>query len=535
MMNKIFYNARLHALNGVLKETAIAVQDGKIAAIGSDEALLKLEGEKTDLGGRTLYAGFEDSHMHLLHFGITLTEVELKNARSMEEVIRLGREFIEKNRVPAGRFISCHGWNQDLFPDKRIPTRHDLDRISTEHPIVASRICGHLAVANTAALRLFNITAETKVEGGEVYLDENGQPNGVVSENALALLNPAEDAVTVEQVMDILRASAHYAASKGITAVHSDDLHSMTGCDAETVIEAYKRLAERDELDVRVYQQCQLITDEEFETFFAKHRPAEKYGVFTLHSLKILSDGSLGGRTAALRSDYADDPGNTGILCYTKERLDQMVDIAHAHNMPVAVHAIGDRAMELTLDAIEKAQKAHPEYAPAHGIIHCQITDTALLERFKALNVHAYVQPVFLEYDAHIVDDRVGKELGRTSYNWKTLFDLGVNISGGSDCPVENMDSLPNIYCAMTRMDFEGKPEGGWNPEQNLSAQETLRTFTYNTAKLTGDEPHRGDLRVGCDADFTVLEQDFFDVPVQAVKDIPVYMTVMGGKVRFTA
>ena len=253
MMDKIFYNARLHALDGVLKETAIAVKDGRIAAIGSDEELLKLEGEKKDLGGRTLYAGFADSHMHLLHFGITLTEVELKNARSMEEVIRLGREFIEKNRVPAGQFISCHGWNQDLFPDKRIPTRHDLDKISTAHPIVASRICGHLATANTAALKLFNVTADTKVDGGEVYLDEDGQPNGVVSENALALFDRTGEAVPVEQVMDILRASTDYAASNGITAVHSDDLHSMTGCDGETVIEAYKRLAERDELAVPAY------------------------------------------------------------------------------------------------------------------------------------------------------------------------------------------------------------------------------------------------------------------------------------------
>ena len=203
--------------------------------------------------------------------------------------------------------------------------------------------------------------------------------------------------------------------------------------------------------------------------------------------------------------------------------------------MPVAVHAIGDRAMELTLNAIEKACKAYPEHAPKHGIIHCQITDSALLDRFKALDVQAYVQPVFLEYDAHMVDDRVGVELGKTSYNWKGLLDRGVNVSGGSDCPVENMDSLPNFYCAMTRMDFDGKPEGGWNPEQNLSAAETLRVFTHNTAKITGDETHRGDLKVGFDADFTVLEQDFFDVPAEQVKDIPVYMTVMNGVIRFTA
>ena len=534
-MDMILYNARLHALDGVLPYTALAVKDGKIAALGSDEELLQLDGEKIDLGGRTLYAGFADSHMHLLHFGITLTEVELKNARSIEEVIALGKKFIEENNVPAGQFISCHGWNQDLFPDKHIPTREDLDRISTEHPIVASRICGHLATANTAALKLFGITKDTRVDGGEIYLDENGEPNGVVSENALMLFDRSAGSVAVEEVMDILRLSARYAASKGITCVHSDDLHSMSGCSGETVIEAFKRLAEEDDLAVRVYQQCQLITDEEFSAFFAQHKPGQQYGVFNLHSLKILSDGSLGGRTAALKQDYADAPGNTGILCFEPERLEEMVEIAHCNNMPVAVHAIGDRAIDLTLNAIEKAQKAHPGHDLKHGVIHCQITDEAILDRFKTLNAQAYVQPVFLEYDAHIVDDRVGKELGATSYNWKSLLQRGVNVSGGSDCPVENMDSLPNFYCAMTRMDFDGKPAGGYHPEQNLTAQETLRIFTHNTAKLTGDEDHRGDLKLGFDADFTVLDEDYFDVSPDHIKDVSVYMTVMGGKIRYRA
>ena len=168
-MERIFYNARLHALDGVLPQTALAVENGRISALGSDAELLASadEGaERIDLGGRTVYAGFGDTHMHLLHFGVTLSEAELKDARSMDEVKRIIREFIDKNRVPAGTVVYAHGWNQDLFPDRRIPTRCDLDEVSIKHPLVASRICGHLVTGNTAALAHFGITAQTSVPGG---------------------------------------------------------------------------------------------------------------------------------------------------------------------------------------------------------------------------------------------------------------------------------------------------------------------------------------------------------------------------------
>lgn len=538
-MERIFYNARLHARSGVLPQTALAVEKGRICALDSDEALLahaEKDTECVDLGGRTVYAGFADTHMHLLHFGVTLTEAELKDARSVEEVKHIIREFIDKNHVPAGTAVYAHGWNQDLFDDRHIPTRQDLDEVSMEHPIVASRICGHLATGNTAALAHFDITAQTRVPGGEVLLDENGVLNGVLTENAVNLFYQSGSDVPVERVMDILRTSSAYAASRGITSVHSDDLHAMAGCSAQTVIEAYRRLAEADELSVRVNEQCQLLNDDEFNWFFdAGYGVCKTFGTFRLNSRKIIADGSLGGRTAYLREPYADDPVTCGVLCYTAQELDKMVLQAHERNVPVAVHAIGDRAMELVLDAIEKAQKARPDLHPRHGVVHCQITDEGLLDRFRNLGVQAYVQPVFLEYDAHIATARVGERLAATSYNWKSLLERGVNVSGGSDCPVESMDSLPNLYCAMTRMDFEGKPEGGFHPEQNLTAQQALELFTCNAAAASGDEDHRGDLRVGFDADLTILERDFFDVPARQVKDIPVYMTVMNGKIRYRA
>ena len=257
--------------------------------------------------------------------------------------------------------------------------------------------------------------------------------------------------------------------------------------------------------------------------------------MFTLYSLKIISDGSLGGRTAYLKKPYADAPETRGMLCFEPEQIERMVLMAHRRGMPAVIHCIGDAAMEICLNAIEKAQKACPEQHPRHGIIHCQITDEKLLDRFAELGVQAYVQPVFLEYDAHIVDDRVGRELGRTSYAWRSLLERGVNVSAGSDCPVENMDSLPNIYCAVTRMDFDGKPEGGWNPQEDLSPEQALRIFTRNVAAVTGEEDHRGDLIPGNDADLTILDEDFFEVSAERIKDIQPYMTIVDGKIRFRA
>ena len=537
-MEKILYNARLRSLDGLLPENALGIKDGKIAAIGDKDALDFMADDHTewiDLGGRTVYPGFGDSHMHLLHFGVTQSEVELKDAHSLEEVQQLICDFIRENEIPAGRTVYAHGWNQDLFPDKHIPTRGDLDAVSKDHPIVASRICGHLATTNTPGLQKFGISAETRVPGGEIYLNGQGEPTGVVSENAVSMLYTGE-AVSVERAMEVIRSAASYAASKGITCVHSEDLLSMAGCAPDTVIAAYRGLAEEDKLDVRVYEQCQLIGEEAIERFEQEgYASGQHTGLFTLYSLKIISDGSLGGRTAYLKKPYVDAPETRGMLCFEPEQIERMVLMAHRRGMPAVIHCIGDAAMEICLNAIEKAQKACPEQHPRHGIIHCQITDEKLLDRFAELGVQAYVQPVFLEYDAHIVDDRVGRELGRTRYAWRSLLERGVNVSAGSDCPVENMDSLPNIYCAVTRMDFDGKPEGGWNPQEDLSPEQALRIFTRNVAAVTGEEDHRGDLIPGNDADLTILDEDFFEVPAEHIKDIQPYMTIVDGKIRFRA
>ena len=216
-MQLILYNARLRGLDGLLPETAMAILDGKIYALGDDEAILMLRGEETecvDLHGATVYPGFGDSHMHLLHFGVTLREVELKDANSIEEVQALCRRFIEQNHIPAGEVVYAHGWNQDRFPDRRMPTRQDLDAVSTEHPIVAPRICGHIAVGNTRALERFGITEATRVPGGEIYLDEAGRPTGIVSENAVSLLYKTEREVSVDEAAEILRRAAEYASSR---------------------------------------------------------------------------------------------------------------------------------------------------------------------------------------------------------------------------------------------------------------------------------------------------------------------------------
>ncbi|MGI5885338.1 MAG: amidohydrolase [Candidatus Spyradocola sp.] len=538
-MQLILYNARLRGQNGLLPETAMAVMDGKIWALGDDEGILMLQGEETeciDLKGATVYPGFGDSHMHLLHFGVTLREVELKDANSIEEVQTLCRAFIENNHIPEGTVVYAHGWNQDRFPDRRMPTRHDLDAVSTKHPIVAPRICGHIATGNTLALERFSITKDTRVPGGETYLDEAGEPTGIVSENAVSLLYGAQREVTVEEVKEILRRAADYAASRGITCVHSDDLHAMAGCSAENVIEAYRQLAREDALAVRVYEQCQLLNPKEIEDFFSEgHFSGEAEGAFSLYSMKIISDGSLGARTAYLREPYSDAPTTRGLLCYEPREIEDMVQAAQVHGMPVAVHAIGDAAMDVCLSAIERAQKADPEHKLRHGIVHCQITDEAILDRFAALGVQAYVQPVFLEYDAHIVEDRVGKDRAAHSYAWKSLLARGVNVSGGSDCPVEGMDSCKNLYCAMTRMDFDGQPAGGWRPEEDLSAQEALQVFTRNVAAASGEETRRGDLVPGFDADLTVLPEDFFEIEPARVQALSPVLTVMGGKVRFRA
>lgn len=521
------------------KAEAVAIQGGKIAAVGSNDEILKLKADGTkiiDLEGKLVLPGFNDSHMHLYSFGESLRMVDLLKVDSIGAMITKVQEFINVNYIEQGKWVRGRGWNQDYFNvEKRFPNRYDLDKISTVHPIVLSRVCGHVAVVNSRMLEVLGITSETQqVEGGHFDIDAAGEPLGIFRENALKLIFDQMPESFKEEIKDVIREAVKYANSKGLTSVQTDDLAHVSGEDFTTVIEAYKELSQSGELTVRVYEQCLISDIDKLKAFIDRGYTTGVGDEFIkIGPLKILADGSLGARTAALVEPYSDDPSNKGIAAYSQSEMDELVSLAHDNGMHVAIHSIGDRIMYSAFESIEKALKKNPRANHRHGIVHCQITDETLLNRFRDLEVVAHIQPIFLNYDIHMVEDRIGVERAKHTYAFKTMIDRGVHVALGTDCPVEPLDTMPNLYSAVTRQDLKGYPTGGWLPEEKLTVEEAVYCYTMGSAYASFEEDIKGSISYDKFADLVVLSDNIFEIEKENIKDTDIVMTIFNGQIVY--
>lgn len=538
-MDIILYNGKICTLdNENTIAEAIVIKGNKIEFIGKNEEALQLKKKDTkiiDLEGKMAVPGFNDSHMHLLNYGYTATKVKLNDATSIEDLILLGKKALNNRQLKKGDWLLGRGWNHDYFDNKRLPNRYDLDKISTDVPICFTRVCGHITVVNSKALEVAGIGKDSsQVPGGKFDLDENGEPLGIFRENALELIYSAIPDPDIESIKSMILKCSDDAVKVGITSIQTDDFEQLPKKDYEKIIKAYLELIEEGKLKVRVYEQCLLPTVERLKAFLDKgYTTGWGNEYFKIGPLKLLADGSLGARTAYLREPYNDDNSTKGIPVFTQEELDNLVRIAHNNGIHVAIHGIGDGAMYMALESIEKALKENPRQDHRHGIVHCQITDLNLINKFKQMNIIAYVQPIFLHYDMHIVEDRIGKERAKYSYNWKRMMDMGIHVAGGSDCPVEKFDILPNIYSAVTRKDLNGYPDEGWLPNEKLTLDEALRIFTIEGAYASFEEDIKGTIEVGKLADIAILEKDLYKVAPEEIKDVKVDMTIMDGKIVY--
>ena len=515
---QIFYNAAVYTGDGFTD--AFAVEDGRFAAIGAEA--LALEGQRIDLNGAFVCAGFNDSHMHLLNYGQTLHMAPLaEHTASLADMLEC-----LKNARPDRGWIIGRGWNQDRFSDvRRMPSRQDLDTVSTRLPVCAVRACGHALAVNSKALQLLGITADTPApEGGEIDFEK-----GLFFDNAMDQVLAAIPAPDKQTLKGYIRAACRELNRRGITSCHSDDYCVFRQIPWQTVNEAYRELEAEGALTVRVREQVNLTTLPDLMEFIRTDRPAT--GRFAPGPLKLLGDGALGARTAFLSRPYADEPGTRGLSVFTGAQFDELIGCAHRHGMQVAVHCIGDACLDLVLDAIEKAQAAHPRTDARHGIVHCQITRPDQLRRMAGMGLHVYAQSIFLDYDIHIVRERAGEELAQTSYAWKTLLELGATVSNGSDCPVEAPDVLAGIQCAVTRQDLNGCAP--YLPGEAICVKEAIDSFTRAGAYASFEEDTKGRIAPGHYADFVVLGEDPFRSDPAKLRDIPILQTWLeGSRVR---
>ena len=528
-MRRLWYHGRVDAMDrSMARYQAIGTEDHTIVFLGSDEeALAQKWDQRTDLEGRQVLPGFSDTHMHLLHYALFQKNLALFGVDSIETIVRLGRERIVQNHPP---YLMGMGWNQERLAEGRMPQRQDLDRISLEIPICFMRVCAHIAACNTAMLRRLE---RIKDQVPPAVWEKVDAEHGFLREEAMRLYMEVIPPESGREIKEMIRQGAADLNAAGITCVHSDDLQVLSGTTPAHLVELYRELEREKALTVRVYEQC-LLEPGEFEDFqVLRSAPEDHTSLFRTGPRKLLQDGSLGAKSAEIIAGYVDEPDNHGIPIHTPEELYELIRTAHRRRMDVAVHAIGDLALQKVCDAVERVQREDPWPQARHGVVHAQTTTPALLERMKALKLQAYIQPIFIDADMEIIARRVGEEHARECYNWKSMLELGLHMSGGSDCPVEPFAILDNIRAAVTRQNRAGSKT--YLPQQALTVEQAVRLFTSDAAWASRDEAVRGTLELGKLADLVVLDGDLFHMDPAEFPTVKIWETMLNGTPVFHA
>lgn len=538
-MKTILCHAKVYVEKGCYAQ-AVLVEDGLIAKVGTDEEIMscKEDGMQViDCGGRTLIPGLNDSHLHFMQFGETLNQAQIDGVSSIDEMIRICREFAEKHPERVRDGLHAIGWNQDLFiDDKRIPDRHDLDKISTEFPIVLERVCGHIVSTNTKLIEMLGIDGDSpQFPDGDFLIGEDGYPNGIFTANACNIAKAIIPDFTLQERREILLDTMKYAVSHGLTSVQSNDV-GTTFMDGPAAFKLFHDIYDKGEALIRYRHQVCFNDLEAFSEYLEKGEFAQgKYepdSWLTLGPLKLFKDGSLGARTALMKDGYVGDRGNHGLEWIKPDEMEKYCQLAKKHNLQVVTHVIGDAAIERTVDCYEHAF-IDGENKLRHALVHCQITDEKLLDRIAEKGILVFAQPIFLDYDMSIVEELCGKELASTSYAFGTLQRKGAHVSYGTDCPVEDCNPFPNIYMAVTRKNRNGKPDGGFYPSECVDVETAIDAYTIESAYGEFMEDRKGRIKERYYADLVLLDRDIFTVDPMEIKDILPVMTMVGGKIVY--
>ncbi|MDI3341733.1 MAG: amidohydrolase [Sphaerobacter sp.] len=507
--------------------TAVAVRGGRIVAVGSDADALAWRGrgvEVIDLKGRTITPGFNDAHCHPMWVGFVLQQVNAATPPN-RTIADLRARIAERVRsVPPGTWVLARGYDQARLADQRHPTRHDLDPISPDHPVLVVRACGHIGVANSRALALASIDRHTPdPEGGTIDRDAHGEPTGVVREAALALVRQAIPAPTREQIAEAIRLAGRQYLTEGVTSF------AEAGIRTATEMRAYLDLAQAGELPVRTY--LMMMIDETLE-------PMTELGLRTgfgdawlrIGPAKLFLDGSIGGRTARMSQPYEGEDDNLGLWMQDPTLMKEKLKAAHRAGFQCCAHAIGDAAIELLIMAYEEALAEQPRADHRHRIEHCSILRPDLIDRIQRLGAIPVPGTTFLWAFHKAYVQNLGMDRIRYAYAMRTFFDRGIVAPASSDAPVDPTNPMIGIQTMVTRRSEEGVEI--W-PEERITLEEAIRAYTYNGAYASFEEDIKGSIAPGKLADLTVLETDLRTVPPEELAKVRVDLTVVEGRVVY--
>jgi len=526
----VLVNGRIITMNAQSPSaTAIAIKADRIVAVGASDEIAKMAGASTrvvDLGGKTVVPGLIESHAHLLGMGRAMMILDLTGAASEEAIADLVRARAAE--LGPGQWIEGRGWDQNLWEVKRFPTFQSISEAAPQNPVCLTRVDGHAVWINRAAIEACAITAATAdPAGGRIERDGAGEPTGVLVDNAADLVGAKIPPLTRSAKKEALLAAIEKCNAFGFTSFHD------AGAGADT-ISLYREILEEGDLTLRMNVMLSGSDAGLVEDYFDSGPVRGEGGHFlAIGSVKLFADGALGSRGAALLEDYADEAGNTGLLIDGEERIFEIADRALAAGFQVCTHAIGDRGNRVCLDAYERAFNAHPGVDdPRFRIEHAQILDENDIARFAKLGVIAAMQSQHCTSDMAWVPARIGADRSAEgAYVWKSLLDLGVSLPNGSDAPVESANPFYGIYAAVTRKDRTGKPTGGWYPDQRMTREQALESFTLSGAHASFEEDLKGSIEKGKLADITVLSKDIMSVPAEEILTTDALLTIVGGKV----
>lgn len=502
----------------------LVVRDGKVAATGDAETLAQLfagkDLKRVDLQGKTVLPGIIDAHGHMLGLGENLMQVDLREATSEQDAVARVVAFAE---TESGDWIIGRGWNQENWQVRNFPTTASLDEFLSDRPVWLTRVDGHAGWANSKALELAGISADTvSPEGGEIIRDESGEPTGVLIDNAMALVEQQLPQKDENYHRRALTAAFDHLVSEGITGVHD------AGVDA-TNLAVYQELAAEQAMPVRVYAMLSAM-EPALPELLAAGPITTADDRLTVRSVKIYTDGALGSRGAALIEPYHDDPNNRGLLVTQPGAIEDLFELIIPHGFQINIHAIGDRANRIALDKFASAFDTVGGRNLRHRIEHAQVVHPDDLERFAELNIIASMQPTHATSDKNMAEDRLGKARMRGAYAWQTFLQQGTIVAAGSDFPVELSNPFFGVHAAVTRQDRSNQPEGGWYAHEAMTLEQALRAFTLDAAYASNQEELLGSLEPGKWADFIVLDQDPFAVDSAKLWRADVLATYVAGE-----
>jgi predicted amidohydrolase YtcJ len=540
----IFSNGKIYTVNDQqpLVE-AVAIKGSKIIALGSTKELEKYKGVQTeviDLQGKTMTPGFIEGHGHIMGVGYNELNIDLMNVKSYEDMVAKVKEAVDK--AQPGQWILGRGWHQekwDTKPDKMVKgfqTHHLLSEVSPNNPVFLRHASGHAAIANAKAMELAGINqlskeslSQTSQEGGEIIRDELGNPTGIFNERAMTIVAskiPENTAETDRQALDL---AIKACWREGITSFHD------AGASREN-IELFKQFQQEGKLGIRLYP---MLTGWDLDfvyEYFKKGPQLDSTHFLTIRSVKLNCDGALGSRGAWLLEPYTDRPYFYGMATYSMDTVLKVSQSALQAGFQVCAHAIGDRANQEILNRYEKAFIENPTKAVDHRfrIEHAQHIHPTDLPRFAKLGVIPAMQAIHMSSDRPWAIDRLGeKRIKEGAYMWQTLLKSGAKIVNGTDAPVEPLTPIPSFYASVSRMTLKGEPAGGYEPEEKMTRDQALRSYTLDAAYGEFAEKVKGSIDVGKLADFTVFSKDIMTVPEKEILSAEVMMTIVGGKVVY--